>query len=48
MFNGMAYFYKCFVKKIASIMPFINKLLKNVKFLNGKKNAKMFGKRLRI
>jgi hypothetical protein len=30
VFNGMAFFYKCFIKKIASIMALITKLLKKV------------------
>jgi hypothetical protein len=29
-FNGMAYFYRCFIKKIASVMALVTKLLKKV------------------
>ncbi len=30
MFNGMAQFYRCFIKKIASIMAPITKLFKKI------------------
>jgi hypothetical protein len=31
VFNGMAHFYRCFIKKFASIMALITKLLKKTK-----------------
>jgi hypothetical protein len=31
VFNGMAWFYKCFIKKFATIMALINKLIRKTK-----------------
>jgi hypothetical protein len=46
VFNGMAQFYRCFIKKIASTMsPITNS--RSLKFLNGPQNVRLFRRRLR-
>jgi len=47
IFNEMALFYKCFIKNFASIMSPITNSLRSLKFLNGLKNVKMLGRRLK-
>ncbi len=48
VFNRMAPFYRCFIKKFASICHLSLSYPKSLKSLSGLKNAKMFRKRLKI
>ncbi len=49
MFNGMAQFYQCFIKKFASMMAPIKKLLRKIEiFEHGLLNVKLLGKTSRI
>jgi hypothetical protein len=47
MFNGMAQFYKCFIKNFASTCHQSPSCSKKLKSLSGLKNAKILGKRLK-
>jgi hypothetical protein len=43
IFNGMAQFYRCFIKKIVAIMAPTTKLTKKTKLFFGQRNVRRLG-----
>jgi hypothetical protein len=48
VFNGMAQYYRCFIKDFAFIMSPITKLLQKAKAFSGQQSANMLGKKSNI